>query len=42
MLDCFQNGKFNNEENNEELDTAPRSLIKLLKGSNISKQIVKV
>ena len=39
----FKEGKLNNKEDvSEGLDTAPQSLVKILQGSNLGKQLVKL
>ena len=43
MLDWYKKGKLNNKEDiSHGIETAPKSLVKLLNGSNLGKQLVKV
>ena len=43
LLGWYKKGKLNNKEDiSHGIETAPKSLVKLLNGSNIGKQLVKV
>ena len=43
LLDWYEKGKLNNKEDiSYGIETAPKSLVKLLNGSNLGKQLVKV
>ena len=43
LLDWYKKGKLNNKEDiSHGIETAPKSLVRLLNGSNLGKQLVKV
>ena len=43
MLGWYKKGKLNNKEDiSHGIENAPKSLVKLLNGSNLGKQLVKV